>query len=145
MELSWVSLEDVGNDLRCLPLTVKSVTLSHILIYLTPALISNYISCSVWDKITYSVPNFTGCTVEVWESISNFIHTLQSMWILIHVEIQVNTHSKMGPGWFAPQKLFKKNASYGLYVWKHSYICTDFACRLLRPRTSYDNKLYKYL
>ena len=87
MELSWVSLEDVGNDLRGLPLTVKSITLSHILTCLIPALISNYISYSVWDKITYSVPNFTGCTIEVWESISNFIHTLQSMWILSRVEI----------------------------------------------------------
>ena len=27
----------------------------------------------MWDKITYSFPNFNGCTVEVWEWISNFI------------------------------------------------------------------------
>ena len=27
----------------------------------------------VWDEITYPVPNFNGCTVEVWEWIRNFI------------------------------------------------------------------------
>ena len=27
----------------------------------------------VWDEITYPFPNFNGCTVEVWEWISNFI------------------------------------------------------------------------
>ena len=26
----------------------------------------------VWDEITYPFPNFNGCTVEVWEQISNF-------------------------------------------------------------------------
>ena len=27
----------------------------------------------VWDEITYPVPNFNGCTVEVWEWIINFM------------------------------------------------------------------------
>ena len=27
----------------------------------------------VWDKIVYPFPNFTRYTVEVWESLSNFI------------------------------------------------------------------------
>ena len=27
----------------------------------------------VWNKITYSFPNFSGATVEVWEWISDFI------------------------------------------------------------------------
>ena len=27
----------------------------------------------MWDDITYPFPNFNGCTVEVWEWISNFI------------------------------------------------------------------------
>ena len=26
-----------------------------------------------WDEITYPFPNFSGCTVEVWEWISKFI------------------------------------------------------------------------
>ena len=28
---------------------------------------------TMWDQITYPFPNFNGCTVEVWEWISNFI------------------------------------------------------------------------
>ena len=30
----------------------------------------------VWDEITYALPNFNSYTIEVWEWISNFIHTL---------------------------------------------------------------------
>ena len=37
-----------------------------------PALRSDYIS-KVWDEITYPLPNFNGCTIEVWEWISNSI------------------------------------------------------------------------
>ena len=40
---------------------------------LIPAWISNYVHCKMWDEITYPSPNFNGCTVEVWEWISNFI------------------------------------------------------------------------
>ena len=35
--------------------------------------IGNYINYNVWDEITYPFPNFNGCTVDVWEWISNFI------------------------------------------------------------------------
>ena len=35
--------------------------------------ISNYVHYKVWDETTYAFPNFNGCTVEVWECISNFI------------------------------------------------------------------------
>ena len=31
----------------------------------------------MWDVITYPFPNFNGATVEVWEWISNFIHTVE--------------------------------------------------------------------
>ena len=27
----------------------------------------------LWDEITYPLPNFDGCTLEVWEWVSNFI------------------------------------------------------------------------
>ena len=40
---------------------------------LIPAWISNYIHHNMWDEITYSFPNFNGCTVEVWDWISNFV------------------------------------------------------------------------
>ena len=32
----------------------------------------NYIQYNVWDEIAYPVPNFNGCTIKVWEWISNF-------------------------------------------------------------------------
>ena len=37
------------------------------------ARISNNMSSKVWDEIIYPLPNFNGCTVEVWEWINNFI------------------------------------------------------------------------
>ena len=36
-------------------------------------LISNYFYHKVWDEITYHFLNFNGCTVEVYEWVSNFI------------------------------------------------------------------------
>ena len=42
-------------------------------ITLIPALISNHMPSKVCDEITYSFPNFNGCTVEVWKWISDFI------------------------------------------------------------------------
>ena len=40
---------------------------------LTPVWISNHMPSKVWDEIPYPFANFNGCTVEVWEWISNFI------------------------------------------------------------------------
>ena len=37
------------------------------------AWISNYIHYKMWDEIIYPFSNFTSCTVEVWEWISNLI------------------------------------------------------------------------
>ena len=34
---------------------------------------NNYIHYKVWDEITYPLSNFNGCTVEVWEWMSNLI------------------------------------------------------------------------
>ena len=39
----------------------------------TLAWIRNYIYYNVWYEITYPFPNFNGCTVEIWEWLSNFI------------------------------------------------------------------------
>ena len=47
----------------------------------------------MWDEVTYSVPNFNGCPLDVWEWISNFIpyfvaHEITYPWLklkLIHV------------------------------------------------------------
>ena len=43
----------------------------------------------MWYEITYPFPNFNGCTIEVWEWISNFIPQFTMGVILIHAEIKV--------------------------------------------------------
>ena len=43
----------------------------------------------IWSYL--SIPNFNGCTVEVWEWISNSSHILVSMWIRIHARIKVKS------------------------------------------------------
>ena len=35
--------------------------------------INNHIDWQMWDVITYPFPNTVGCTVEIWEWVSNFI------------------------------------------------------------------------
>ena len=44
----------------------------------------------MWNEITCAFPNFNGCTIEAWEWISNYTHTLLGMWLLIHAVIRVN-------------------------------------------------------
>ena len=51
---------------------------------------SNHIRNKVRDDITYSFPNLDGFTIEVWEWIRNFNHTLLGMWSLIDDGIKVN-------------------------------------------------------
>ena len=41
-------------------------------VYFNPALISNHMTGKVCGEITYPFPNFSGCTLEVWECISKF-------------------------------------------------------------------------
>ena len=61
--------------------------------------ISNHMPNKVWDKIIYPFPNFNGCTVKVWEWISNFIPQFIKDYLsllgfkLIHV-------SKRVPWWY---------------------------------------------
>ena len=50
------------------------------------------------DEITHPFPNFNGCTVEVWESISNFIpHFTGHVITYIHAEIKAMLVK--GPHW----------------------------------------------
>ena len=44
----------------------------------------------MWDEISGPFSYFNGKTVEVMESISNFIPHLMSMWLIIHDAIKVN-------------------------------------------------------
>ena len=39
--------------------------------FIIPASISNYIYHKKWNEIAYPLPNFKGCTIEVWEWISH--------------------------------------------------------------------------
>ena len=61
-----------------------------------PTWINNHIDWQMWDVITYPIPNTVGCTVEVWEWVSNFIPHL-----IRHVNIYPgygNTMFMKGPG-----------------------------------------------
>ena len=63
---------------------VLKVALGPLLLTI-PAWISNHIHYEMWDELTYRypLPNFNGCTVEVWELISSFI---------LHFTVQVITY-----------------------------------------------------
>ena len=79
----------------------KEVTVSSCVWFqmdiLIPAWISNHMPNKVWDKITYPFPNFNGCTVVVWERISNFTTHFTMDVIIIHAGIQVNPCLWKGP------------------------------------------------
>ena len=64
---------------------------------LISAWIGNNIHNKVWDEISYPSPNFNGGTVEVWEEINNFTHTLVDMWLHIHAGIKVKPCWQKGP------------------------------------------------
>ena len=55
-----------------------------------PAQLAAYSHYEVWDEITYPVPNFNGATIEIWEWIGNFTHTLLGTRLVIHAEITLN-------------------------------------------------------
>ena len=42
------------------------MTFTNIFLTLIPKWINNYIHYKVWDEITYPLPNFNGCTVELF-------------------------------------------------------------------------------
>ena len=62
-----------------------------------PAWISNYIYCKASDEITYTFPNFNGCTVEVWEWISNSIIHLYECSCSSMLKSKLIHVSKKGP------------------------------------------------
>ena len=41
--------------------------------YIKPNMDKLFIHYKVWDEINYPFPKFNGCTIEVWEWMSNFI------------------------------------------------------------------------
>ena len=46
-------------------------------------------SSKEWDKITYPIPNFNECTIEVWEWINNFSLHLRMIYLsMIGLKLQ---------------------------------------------------------
>ena len=97
--------------------------------------IDSYFHHKLWDEITYPFPNFNGCTVEVWEWISDFIpyfyngcNYLSMLGLtLIHV-------SKRGP--WQIQELSINSLWPGDAIWRHgarSTLAQVMACCLMAP------------
>ena len=57
-------------------------------------MITSILKCRV--KLLNHSQTFNGSTDEVWKWISNFIHTLLGVWLLIHAEIKVNRDKYIG-------------------------------------------------
>ena len=57
-----------------------------------PAWISNYIHYKVRDVISYTFPNFNGCTIEVREWKSNLTYILLGIWLHIRAGIKINPY-----------------------------------------------------
>ena len=62
-----------------------------------PACKSNFIQYKVWDELIYPFLNFNAETVEVWEWITIWFHTLLGMQLLIHDWIKVKPYWQKGP------------------------------------------------
>ena len=77
-------------DYNSSPLPISSGAFYEHGFTLIAKLISDYIHYKLWDDITYPFRYFNGATVEVYEYISNFIHALLNMCLLIHAGINVN-------------------------------------------------------
>ena len=55
-----------------------------------PVGISNFIHYQVWDKINNPFPNVNGCTVEIWEWMTNFILSFTGQVIGANFEAPLN-------------------------------------------------------
>ena len=73
----------------------------------------------MWDEITYPFPNFNGCTVEVWEYISNFIvNFILDSTIAITVPADILAYSSSRTSFivlrkeFLPVRLFRRDSKH---------------------------------
>ena len=54
-----------------------------------PSWINNRMPSKVWDQITYPLRNVNGCTVEIWEWISDFIpHALSVTSLIAGIKVK---------------------------------------------------------
>ena len=88
-----------GWDLFWGPFSYHSLTVN-------PEWISNHMPSNVWDKIVYPFPNFNGCTVEVWQWLVIFSHTLQCVYLLSMQHLTLNHVSKWGPRFVTTMAIF---------------------------------------
>ena len=98
----------------CLSFRIRPVKWSPFNWYrliLSPARISNHISSKVWDEIINPFPNLNGCTVEVWEWISNLIP---------HFIMDVITYPYKG----SPGTIIVSDVTWGSWRLKSPAICT---------------------
>ena len=70
-----------------------------------PSTGNNYIHHKVWDEITSPFPNFNGCSMEVWEWISNFIPHFDGH-VIIYAG-RLNHVNKRGPCYWNVQLYVK--------------------------------------
>ena len=64
-------------------------------LFLIPAWISNHMPSKMWDEVTFPIPNFDGCIIEVLELINDFVPYFR-MYFLIHAGINFFHVSKRG-------------------------------------------------
>ena len=87
-----IILSQIGGRLRsALQLRMPSSPFYEHGLTLIPTWLSNYIHYNVWDVITYPFLNFNGCTVEVYEWISNFLLHFTGLVIIILAGIKVKS------------------------------------------------------
>ena len=88
-----------------------------------PTWISNNMPSKAWDEITYLFPNFKSCTVEVWETIRNFIPYIKMSVITYPCwDKNVNNVNKRGH-WRASVKLVKHRQPHKLQT-----VCAMCGC-----------------
>ena len=59
--------------------------------------IGNHMSSKIWGEITYPFPNCNGCTLEIWEWISNLISHYDWCNFLSMLELKLNHIGKKSP------------------------------------------------
>ena len=77
-------------------------------------------STNVWDEITYPVPNFNGCTVEVWDGIIKFIPLFKMILITLMAKLTDFTHLCAEPQRKYNQNKTRHNQPLCLFYWRHN-------------------------
>ena len=121
---SMLSCRQPAVPLVMIKMTTWELSVSVLFCYPGPLLLT-WINCNpiihykMWDEITYPFPNFNGCTVEVWEWISNIIpHFTGECDYLSMLGIKLIHVTKCAPGVSLPTGIILKTneAVINIYV-----------------------------